>query len=308
MIIAPDTGDAARIVYKILETASETGNIGDEPFVSCHISPSAPLRWTSHACEIILETVSRGVPFLILPAPMAGATSPVTLAGHMTLHNCEIVSGILISQILKENSPVVYCNAHTMFNMKEGNPIIATPETLLLRTAGAQMANFYKIPSHSIGFDTDSHLTDQQGTWEKAMSAMECVQSGIDLMVNLGMFSTGLTVSYASLIMDAEVFSSLKRYMQGINATTENIASDLIKQIGPWGEYLTSEHTLENFQKENWYPSILCRKLFEPWESEGSKTTETVAHEKAMKMINSERKQYIDQTKIVEIEKIIGYH
>ena len=113
---------------------------------------------------------------------------------------------------MREGHPVVYCNAHTLFNMREGNPVIATPETMLLRFAGAQMARFYRIPSHSIGFDADAHIIDQQGVWEKSLSAMACVTAGIDVMVNLGMYSTGLTVSYESLIIDHEIFSKLRRF------------------------------------------------------------------------------------------------
>ena len=266
LIIAPDTGKVANTVYRMIEIATGKNEIGVEPVISCHVSPSAPLRWTPHACEVILETVPRGIPFLILPAPMAGATSPVTLAGHLVIHNTEILSGLIIAQVLREGAPVVYCNAHTLFNMREGDPIIATPETMLLRIAGAQMAKFYGIPSHSIGFDTDSHVVDQQGAWEKALTAIVCVQAGIDMIVNLGMYSTGLTVSYAQILLDNEVFSLLRRYQTGIEVSKEHLAVDVIQKIGSWGSYLEEEHTFKHFKKENWYPDISCRKLFEPWE------------------------------------------
>jgi trimethylamine--corrinoid protein Co-methyltransferase len=127
IIIAPDTGNVAKTVYAMIRLATGQVDIGSKPTVSCHISPSAPLRWTPEACEIILSTVAQGVPFYILPAPMAGATSPVTLAGYIVQHNTQILSGIVITQVLREGSPVVYCNAPTLFNMREGNPIIATP-------------------------------------------------------------------------------------------------------------------------------------------------------------------------------------
>jgi trimethylamine--corrinoid protein Co-methyltransferase len=306
VIVAPDTGKAAKTIYRMMKAVAGKDDIGTRPLVSCHISPSAPLRWTPKACDIIQETVKEGVPFLVLPAPMAGATSPVTLAGHLVVHNAEILSGYLVAQLLREGHPVVYCNAHTIFNMREGNPIIAAPETLLLRVAGAQMARRYKIPSHSIGFDSDAHLSDPQGSWEKALTAMVCVQAGIDLVVNLGMFSTGLTASYAQLLLDAEVFGVLKRYRRGIDVSPEHLAVEVIEKVGSWGAYLEEEHTLRHFRSENWYPSVSCRKLFDHWEREGRKDAAQVAHERAMGILEAERHVYVDKKLKQELERIIA--
>jgi trimethylamine--corrinoid protein Co-methyltransferase len=306
LLVAPDTGPAARAIYRMMEAATGTGDLGARPAVCCHISPTSPLRWTPKACQIILETVPRGVPFLILPAPMAGATSPVTLAGHLTVHNTEILSGYLIAQILRGGHPVAYCNAHTLFNLREGDPLIATPETLLLRIAGAQMARFYRIPCHSIGFDTDAHLHDEQCAWEKALTALVGVQAGMDFLVNLGMFSTGLTVSYAQLLLDAELFGLLKRFARGIEAGEEQVARDLIERVGSWGAYLEEEHTLLHFRAENWYPELSCRKRFDPWQEAGSPDVVHTAREKAQAMLSREPKPYLDARRKSELERIIA--
>jgi trimethylamine--corrinoid protein Co-methyltransferase len=305
IIIAPDTGRVAEVVYQIIKEVTGTDNLGSKPIVSCHISPSAPLQWTPEACEILLITVSNGVPFYILPSPMAGATSPVTLAGWLVQHNSQVLSGLLIAQVLKPGHPVVYCNAPTLFNMREGNPIIATPETMLLRVAGAQLARFYKIPSHSIGFDTDAHTVDQQCTWEKALTAMACISAGIDVMVNLGMFSTGLTVSYESLVLDHEVFSMLKRFQRGIDVTENHLAVEVIKKIGTWGSFLEEEHTLKHFKSENWYPEISSRVLYERWIERGARDVHAKAHEKVLKLLSEPRSEYMDKKTIARIEKII---
>jgi trimethylamine--corrinoid protein Co-methyltransferase len=189
--------------------------------------------------------------------------------------------------------------------MREGNPVIATPETLLLRFAGAQMARRYGMPSHSIGFDADSHIIDQQGTWEKALSAMACVNAGIDVIVNLGMYSTGLTVSYESLVIDHEVFSALRRFQQGIDVTEEHLAVDVIQKIGTWGSYLEEEHTLKHFRNENWYPDISCRKLFERWIEDGAKDLRAVAHEKVDSLLSEPARSHVDAQLRKELDHII---
>jgi trimethylamine--corrinoid protein Co-methyltransferase len=305
ILVAPDTGKSARAMLKMVSQVTGTVDIGSRPVLSVHISPSAPLRWTPAACDVILEVVRAGVPFYILPAPIAGATSPVTLAGHLVQHNCQILTGLLIAQLMREGHPVVYCNAHTLFNMREGNPVIATPETMLLRFAGAQMARHYNIPSHSIGFDTDAHIIDQQGAWEKALSAMACITAGIDVMVNLGMYSTGLTVSYESLIIDHEVFSMLRRFQRGIEMSNEHLALDVMERIGTWGSYLSEEHTLRHFKSENWYPDISCRKLFERWVEDGAEDMLEVAHKKATQLLSEPAETYVDEDLMKNLDRVI---
>ena len=305
ILVAPDTGRSARTMLKLTRMVTGSNDIGKEPVLSVHVSPSAPLRWTPSACDVILEVVNAGVPFYILPAPIAGATSPVTLAGHLVQHNCQILTGLLIAQLMREGHPVVYCNAHTLFNMREGNPVIATPETLLLRFAGAQMARYYDIPSHSIGFDTDAHIIDQQGVWEKSLSAMACVTAGIDVMVNLGMYSTGLTTSYESLVIDHEIFSKLRRFQRGIEVTDEHLAVEVMEKIGTWGSYLAEEHTLRHFKSENWYPDISCRKLFDRWIEDGAKDMLAIAHEKVKSILSEPDGSYINDTFMKELEHTI---
>ncbi len=306
ILIAPDTGRVADTVYRMIKEATCSDDIGSKPVVSCHISPSAPLQWTPEASEIVISTVSNGIPFYILPSPMAGATSPVTLAGWLVQHNTQVLSGLVMAQVLRPGHPVVYCNAPTLFNMREGNPIIATPETMLLRLAGAQMARFYKIPGHSIGFDTDAHFVDQQCTWEKALTAMACVSAGIDVVVNLGMFSTGLTASYESLVLDHEVFSMLRRFQHGIDVTKDHLAVDVIRKIGTWGSFLEEEHTLKHFKSENWYPEISCRVLYERWTEGGSKDVHAKAHEKVIKLLSKPLPHYLDQKRVKQIERIMA--
>lgn len=305
ILIAPDTAQSCGLAYEIIAAAVESDAIGNAPVVSCHVSPSAPLRWTSKACDILELTVDLGVPAFILPSPMAGATSPVTLAGHMVLHNAEMLSGIAIAQTLVEGHPTVYCNPQTLFNMREGNPIIGAPETMLLRIAGAQMARFYRMPSHSIGFDTDAHVLDQQSSWEKALTAVSAVQAGIDVVVNLGMFSTGLSVSYESMLLDHEVFCLLRRFVRGIEVSREHLGVEVINRIGTWGSFLAEDHTLRHFRDENWYPDISCRRLFESWQENGSLDTLAVAQNRIKELLGRKRPVYHDSKALRRIDEMV---
>jgi trimethylamine--corrinoid protein Co-methyltransferase len=124
-------------------------------------------------------------------------------------------------------------------------------------------------------------------------------------MVNLGMFSTGCAVSFAQLVMDAEVFGLLKRYRRGIEVSDDTLAVDLISKVGSWGAFLEEEHTLAHYRQENWYPEVSCRKLFDPWRAAGGKEVARVAHEKALRLRDAPRRGFLDAGQKKEVEKIL---
>jgi trimethylamine--corrinoid protein Co-methyltransferase len=124
-------------------------------------------------------------------------------------------------------------------------------------------------------------------------------------MVNLGMYSTGLIVSYESLVIDHEIFSMLRRFQRGIEVSTDHLAVDVIEKVGTWGSYLEEEHTLNHFRSENWYPDLSCRKLFERWMENGEKDMLAVAHEKAESLLSAPATTPIDGSMKRELYRII---
>ena len=59
----------------------------------------------------------------------------------------------------------MYASSWTAYDMRSNMAVIGTPETHILRIAGAQMAAFYRIPSHTTAPNSDSHFHDEQNSW-----------------------------------------------------------------------------------------------------------------------------------------------
>ncbi len=71
------------------------------------------------------------------------------------------------------------------------------------------------------------------------------------------------------LVMSDEIISMVKRIIKGIRINKENLALDLIHQIGPGGNFLVIEHTLNHFRKELWFPTLMDRNIYQEWEKHG---------------------------------------
>ncbi len=259
-----------------------TGNLKTQVYGISQLSPTSPLFWEKGVLEAIMETVDTGVPIAILPEPNAGVSCPYTLAGLLTMNNAECLSGLVMVQMLKPGAKVLYANSWTTTDMRSGAALVGSAETTACRIAGAQLARFYRIPSHTTAPNSDNHAHDEQNSWEKTLSLFASVAAGNDLIVNCGMFATGMTCSHEQLLMDEEISAMIRRISAGISVNQETIAKDLIKEIGPAGRtYLTETHTLKQLRSDEYYvPNLAVRGPGASWESAGSKDTYQMAREK----------------------------
>ena len=258
-----------------------TGDFSQEVYGISQLSPTSPLYWEKGVLQAIQDTVTTNVPIAILPEPNAGVSAPYTLAGLLTVNNAECLSGVAIIELLKEKAAVLYANSWTTTDMHTGAALVGSTETTICRAAGAQLARHYGIPSHTTAPNSDNHAHDEQNAWEKTFSTFVSVAAGNDLVVNCGMFATGLTCSNEQLIMDEEISAMSKRITRGIQVAGDTIAVDLIKSIGPRGEYLTSEHTLKWLRSDEYLPPrVSVRTGRVPWERAGSKDTYSIARDR----------------------------
>ncbi|NSW75276.1 MAG: trimethylamine methyltransferase family protein [Candidatus Atribacteria bacterium] len=280
------------------------------------LSTTSPLYWERGAVEALLLVAREGVPLDFLPQPIAGLTAPYTLAGLLAVHNAEVLSGVVLAQLVNPGTPVIYGAAWTTYEMKRANVLIGRAESSLLRIAGAQMAHFYGMPSHTTAPDTDAHLPDQQTAWEKMLSTVAGLIGGNDMVVNLGMFGTGMIVSLEQLVLDNEMYRIVKRFARGIEVDENHIAFEVIRSVGPRGEFLTSEHTLRFLRtgehQELWVSS---GANYEGWVNEGRKSVYEKAADIVVKILQrgprfplSEEKARCLQEIIIESERRMGVH
>jgi trimethylamine--corrinoid protein Co-methyltransferase len=217
-------------------------------------SPTSPLFWEEGVLEAIMDTVQTAVLVAILPEPSAGLSAPYTLAGLLTVNNAECISGLAMIEMLRPGAKLIYANSWTVTDMRNVAPVGGSAEATICRIAGAQLARFYHMPCHTTAPNSDNHAHDEQNAWEKTFSMFCAVAAGNDLTTNCGMFAKGMTYSHGQLIMDEEISAMAKRTAAGVRVMPETIAADLIKEVWPHGDYLTTEHTVQRLRGDEFFP------------------------------------------------------
>lgn len=304
IFFSTDNPRVNRVCIELLE-AVFAGDMTEQVYGICQLSSTAPLSWEEGVLDALMDAVETGIPLAILPEPNAGVSAPYTLAGLVTENNVEWLSGLVMAQLVKPGSKILYANSWTTTDMRSGAALVGSTETSICRVAGAQMARFYKTPSHTTAPNSDNHAHDEQNAWEKTFSTFCSVAAGNDLIVNLGMFATGMTCSHEQLIMDEEICAMSRRLTAGLNVTEETIAKDLIKYMGPRANYLTCEHTLKWLRSQEYlWPRVSVRGPFAAWMAQGGRDTLALAREKAVELSEPEASP-LGSRRIARLDEII---
>ncbi len=281
--------EAARETIRIasLVFGSEKEMAEKPPFISILCSKT-PLSYDDRMLGAIMAYANAGMPQLISSLSIAGATAPVTLEGTLVVQNAEVLAGIIFTQLIREGTPVVFAGSSSCASMRYGTLSIGAPEMAVNTAATAQMGRFYGIPTRGGGALSDSKLPDPQAAYESMMSQLMATLSGIHFVLHsAGLLESYMLTSYEKFIMDDEICGMCKRIKRGEQATPERLAFDVIRQVGPGGEYLTHMHTFENCRKEFYPPVLEQRDNFDTWSKKGGLSMEKAANAKWKKILET---------------------
>lgn len=111
--------------------------------------------------------------------------------------------------------------------------------------------------------------------------------TGSNVIYGMGMLEMGMTMSYEQLLIDQEIVRMIRRILQGIAVNKETIALDVIKKVGPAGNYLGERHTLKYMRQELSTTRLFNRKMRDNWERSGGKDIAAVAREEALEILRT---------------------
>lgn len=294
---------------KIIEIAKIAGG-GEKaflsrPIVTGFVCPSSPLTLVKACCDSIVECSKGGVGIASIPMSLSGASSPATLGGVVVQHNAEVLSSLVLSQIVRKGTPFTYCGCCTILDMRMSTMPVGIPEMGLLSAACAKIAQMYQLPSLVGGCASDSKLADAQQAYDFSLTAMIPALAGANMIFGLGAIDSVITFDYASLITGAEQGERILRTIEGISLSDSSLALDVIHEAGPGGEYMTKRHTLENCRKMS-QSKLFNRQNREIWQNltDGKDLSER-AYEKAKEILRDHKPLALSESAAGEIRQIV---
>ncbi len=268
-------------VMELLALAAEDGRWHPErPVFSVVYCPVAPLQHEREMLEACMALAEHRVPIAVYTLGLSGATAPAALAGAVLQTNAEILSAIVLFQLVSPGTPVVYVGDCGILDMHSGLYVCAGAEAVLLNSALIGMAHFYGLPVTGTGFTSDAKDLSFMAGLDAATTAVSSALCGLDLLTGMGMLDAAQMLSLPKLIMDAELMRQCRRLEQGMALDDEHFAEESITHVGPGGNYLSSPETRRLLRAgEHERPRFFFRGSYDAWRQLGASDEDRAARE-----------------------------
>lgn len=264
-----------------------------EAFVDQHcvtvslINANSPMTWDDTMLGALKVYARANQGTVISPFILAGAMSPVSVAGTLTQILAEAMSGIAFAQAVNPGAPVIFGSFASSISMQTGAPTFGTPEPAKVLYGCAKLARRLGVPFRSGGSLTAAKTADAQSAYESAQTLLPTVLGGVNFALHsAGWMEGGLVADYAKLLLDADQLTMMASMVDGIDLSENGLALDALRQTGPGQHFLGSAHTQANFETAFWRSSLADYTTFEQWDSEGRIDSEARARMRARDMLS----------------------
>ncbi|MCK4872728.1 MAG: trimethylamine methyltransferase family protein [Phycisphaerales bacterium] len=260
----------------------------DEPLAVFSCCALSPLRWSDAASQHIVECARWSIPVEIISMPLAGFTAPVTLVGTLVAHTAEVLSGVVLSQVINPGAPVLFGGSAAIFDMRYQTTPMGAVESMMLACACNEIGKKLSLPTQAYMTLSDAKLLDAQAGAESAMGATLAVLAGINSVSGPGMFDFQTCFSLEKLILDNDLCGMALRLARGVEPRDDFPALPRFEELLDEGHLLMSEHTIKHVRDEHFFPSpVIDRVSRDRWAEQGSRTLGDRAHDEVQRRLDA---------------------
>ncbi len=303
-ITGPGTG--ARCVKDAIKMASIVAGGEKEflerPFFSLWILTTPPMKVDPLTLEALIEGAKNKIPLIISSGPILGVTAPVTIAGSCAMAHAEILSCLVLSQLVNPGAPVVYTSFARSMDFKIGHISMASPEFTILKGCMGQLGRYLGLPTRMPAMLRDAKILDAQAGFETAMTGIASALSA-DIMDGM-QFDMDMVVDFADFVFCNEAIAQLQRLVRDVAVNEDTLALKVIDQVSHGQNFLATEHTVEHFKTEIFEPKVFERRMWGAWEEDGALDMREKVVAMTREMLEEKCKPALDEATSKELNKI----
>jgi len=282
----------------------DRAELKQRPIISQIINDISPLQKDQNLIEATLALKELMVPITLYYMPMAGGTSPVTLAGTLLEMTANMLSSIVLYQTAQPGWPIIWGAGPGILDMRTGR-YGSGSEAALMSMASVEMAKYYGIPSLRGGLNGgDSKEINYQAGIEAILSSVLIALAGVDAIFGPADLDGCTLVDLPLLLLATESVRQIKLLLEGASIDDEQFLFDVIGRLQFQGEYMGDPSTKRFFRREHLIPRIFPHESYEAWEARGI-TEEEIALEEVKKILDSYEPEPLPEEVDRELEAIM---
>ena len=266
---AQDTVEMTKILFGDEYLDPLTGK--PKTFIISLINANSPMTFDATMLGALKTYARHNQATIVTPFILAGAMSPVTVAGTVAQTLAEALAGMTLAQLVNPGAPVVLGSFASSLSMQSGAPTFGSPEPALVLYTMAALARRLGVPFRSGGGLCASKIPDAQAAFESANTLIPTCLAGVNFVLHVsGWLEGGLSMGYEKFVMDADQAGMMHTLLAGVDLSDNGQAMDAIREVGPGKHFLGCTHTQANFETAFYRSPLADNNSFEQWEAEGS--------------------------------------
>jgi trimethylamine---corrinoid protein Co-methyltransferase len=302
---AKDRGDLSAMwdISKILR-GSEAA-LREKPYTIQYAEPISPLKHPFSSIDKLIFCAQKGMPVIYSPAPIAGSTAPMTIAGHVAQGLAESLFGLVIHQLTAQGAPFLMGIGTAVLDMSTSQCSYNAPEYLMAYLATVEMSHHLNLPNWGYAGTSDAQIPDGQATFEAGLMSYMSLVAGSNLNHDVGYLDFGLTGSLEMVVIMNEVIDEIRRMQRGIPVNEETLAIEVIEEGARQGEFLSHPHTLKHLRNTQWRPRLMNRMGHDQWDLGGRKDLLSRAREALKNILDNHQIRQVHGDKAMQIKACV---
>jgi trimethylamine--corrinoid protein Co-methyltransferase len=251
--------------------------------------------------ESALAFAAAGLPVGFMSMANAGSTGPATPAGTVVAGDAEIVSAMVLIQLAYPGAPIFHSLMPGIMQPRSGGFQTSAREGTLLYAVGVELAHNWGVPALAGVFGTDAPAPGWESAGDAASSLLLLAMAGAETGSGLGLLESCRLFYPEAMVLDADIYQRVRYEAAGLDTSPQALALDVIKDIGPRGNYLKHPHTRVHLRQRA-YSSLTGQ----PAPTGGFRDPLDVAREKAEWILANHEPVELDPARRVELSKILA--
>ena len=259
--------------------------------------PTSPLKWSEISSQNLIDCARYSIPAEIVTMPLAGFTSPVTLTGTLAQHAAEVLSGVVLSQLLNPGTPILMGGAAAIFDIRYETTPSGAIESMMLACSFNEIGKYLNIPTQADTALSDAKQVDAQAGLESGFGASLAVLSGINSISGPGMSDFGVCQSLEKLVLDNEMCGMAFRLINGVTHRDDFPLLSVFQELLSEKHLLIADHTMNNRDKEIFNPGpAIERANRQRWQQQGEIETNARLHNEVNKLLETYQPSRLPET------------
>jgi len=239
--------------------AGDELSLRQRPPLSLLVCCIAPLGLDKEGMEAALVLADAGLPVGFMTMANTASTAPATPAGTVVVGDAEIVAVMALIQMAYPGAPTFYSMMPGMMHPRTGGYLGQAWEAELAYTVGVELAHHWGVPALAGIYGPDAEAPGWEAAKASTSELLMCALCGAETGSGLGLLQ-GCTVLYPEeLVLDSDIYHQVRLIAAGLDTRRDELALDVIKEVGPRGQYLVHRHTRSNLRKRQF--SDITRQL-----------------------------------------------